>query len=122
HLRDRRCAEDEANAVDLPYLLRFAYKRCAEDAGQGREEHSPTDHWLRPPPSRPSTRPRLYDPLTILNGSVNVNVDPTPTWLFTQIRPPCSSMNFRDSASPSPVPSTFLAAIPTCRNSSNTAS
>jgi hypothetical protein len=31
-------------------------------------------------------------------------------------------MNFRESASPSPVPSTFLSAVPTCRNSSNTAS
>ena len=31
-------------------------------------------------------------------------------------------MNFRERASPSPVPSTFFAAVPTCRNSSNTAS
>ena len=31
-------------------------------------------------------------------------------------------MNFRESASPSPVPSTFLSAVPTCRNSSKTAS
>src|SRR5215468_2186338 len=36
-------------------------------------------------------------------GSVNVNVDPLPTSLSTQIRPPWSSMNFRESASPSPV-------------------
>jgi hypothetical protein len=28
-------------------------------------------------------------------GIVNVNVEPSPTWLFTQIRPPWSSMNFR---------------------------
>jgi hypothetical protein len=26
---------------------------------------------------------------------VNVNVEPTPIWLWTQIRPLCSSMNFR---------------------------
>src|SRR5262249_50874842 len=55
-------------------------------------------------------------------GTVNVNVEPFPTWLLTQIVPPCSSMNFRDRASPSPVPSIFLSAVPTCRNSSNTAS
>ena len=55
-------------------------------------------------------------------GIVNVNVEPSPTWLLSQIRPPWSSMNFRDSASPSPVPSTFLSAVPTCRNSLNTAS
>ncbi len=55
-------------------------------------------------------------------GSVNVNVEPCPTWLFTQIRPPWSSMNFRERASPSPVPSAFLSAVPTWRNSSNTAS
>src|SRR5213078_3771157 len=30
-------------------------------------------------------------------GSVNVNVEPCPAWLFTQIRPPWSSMNFRES-------------------------
>jgi hypothetical protein len=35
---------------------------------------------------------------------VKVNVEPMPTWLLTQIRPPCSSTNFRDSARPSPVP------------------
>ncbi len=40
-------------------------------------------------------------------GSVNVKVEPCPAWLFTQIRPPWSSMNFRESASPRPVPSTF---------------
>jgi len=55
-------------------------------------------------------------------GSVNVNVEPCPTSLVTQIRPPWSSMNFRERARPSPVPSTFLSAVPTCRNSSNTAS
>ena len=52
-------------------------------------------------------------------GSLNVNVEPTPTWLVTQILPPCNSTNFRDWARPSPVPSTFLAAVPTCRNSSS---
>jgi hypothetical protein len=36
-------------------------------------------------------------------GSVNVNVEPWPGSLLTQIRPPCSSMNLRDSARPSPV-------------------
>jgi hypothetical protein len=29
-----------------------------------------------------------------------VNVEPTPIWLVTQIRPPWSSMNFRHSVSP----------------------
>jgi hypothetical protein len=55
-------------------------------------------------------------------GIVNVNVEPAPTALLTQISPPCSPINFRDRANPSPVPSTFLSAVPTCRNSSNTAS
>ena len=36
------------------------------------------------------------------SGIVNVNVEPTPTWLVTQILPPCSSMNFRHRVSPSP--------------------
>src|SRR5215467_12398418 len=35
-------------------------------------------------------------------GRVNVNVDPSPDWLLTQICPPCSSMNFLDKASPPP--------------------
>src|SRR5262249_51026173 len=48
-------------------------------------------------------------------GSVNVNVEPSPRWLFAQIRPPCNSMNLRARASPRPVPSTFLSAVPTCR-------
>ena len=56
------------------------------------------------------------------SGSVKVNVEPAPSWLFTQIRPPWSSTNFRERASPSPVPSAFLSAVPTWRNSSNTAS
>src|SRR5882724_3882121 len=38
-------------------------------------------------------------------GSVNVKVEPCPIWLFTQILPPWSSMNFRERANPSPVPS-----------------
>ena len=56
------------------------------------------------------------------NGNVKEKVEPLPNWLFTQILPPWSSMNFREMASPSPVPSTFFAAVPTWRNSSNTAS
>jgi hypothetical protein len=28
-------------------------------------------------------------------GIVNVNVEPTPIWLFTQVLPPWSSTNFR---------------------------
>jgi hypothetical protein len=55
-------------------------------------------------------------------GSLNVKVEPTPTWLVTQIRPPCSSTNFRERARPSPVPSTFFSAVPTWRNSSKMAS
>src|SRR5439155_24024387 len=43
------------------------------------------------------------------SGSVKVNVEPWPTWLLTQILPPCSSTNFRESVSPRPVPSCFLA-------------
>src|SRR2546427_9879472 len=44
-------------------------------------------------------------------GIVNVNVEPTPTWLVTPIFPPCSSTNLRHSASPSPVPSCFAALV-----------
>ena len=55
-------------------------------------------------------------------GIMNVNVEPWPNWLLTQILPPCSSTNFRHRVSPSPVPSTFLSAVPTWRNSSKTAS
>ncbi len=59
---------------------------------------------------------------SIVSGNVKVKVEPVPGSLFTQILPPWSSMNLRDRASPSPVPSAFLSAVPTCRNSSNTAS
>ena len=55
-------------------------------------------------------------------GSVNVKVEPRPGSLCTQILPPWSSTNFRERASPSPVPSALFSAAPTCRNSSNTAS
>src|SRR6266478_3915996 len=61
-------------------------------------------------------------PLHVLAGRENVNVDPAPTSLVTRIVPPCSPMNFRQRASPSPVPSCFAALAPTCLNSSNTAS
>jgi hypothetical protein len=37
-------------------------------------------------------------------GIVNVNVEPTPSWLLTQILPPWSSTNFRHRVSPSPCP------------------
>src|SRR5215475_9121829 len=40
-----------------------------------------------------------------LHGNVNANVDPLPTSLRTQMRPPCISTNRFVSASPSPVPS-----------------
>jgi hypothetical protein len=46
-------------------------------------------------------------------GTVNVNVEPTPVWLLTQILPPWSSTNFRHKVSPSPVPSCFVALTPT---------
>jgi hypothetical protein len=51
-----------------------------------------------------------------------VNVDPWPTWLRTEICPPCSSTNFLASVSPSPVPSDRWAPdTPTWRNSSKIA-
>src|SRR5258705_6311441 len=55
-------------------------------------------------------------------GSVKVKVEPWPISLCTEIWPPWSSINLRERASPSPVPSAFLSVAPTCRNSSNTAS
>ncbi len=45
-----------------------------------------------------------------------------PGWLCTQIRPPCSSTNFRHNVRLSPVPSALFPDFPTCRNSSKTAS
>src|SRR4029453_15637202 len=51
-------------------------------------------------------------------GIENVNVDPGPTSLFTQIAPPCNSTNLLASARPRPVPSCFRASsAPTWRNS-----
>ena len=38
-------------------------------------------------------------------GMVNVNVEPLPGSLSSQMRPPCNSTNLRVSASPRPVPS-----------------
>src|SRR5262249_34619884 len=55
-------------------------------------------------------------------GIVNVNGETAPTRLLTQIPPPVEFTNFRHKVSPNPVPSTFLSVVPTCRNSSNTAS
>src|SRR5207245_2762244 len=46
--------------------------------------------------------------VAIVDGSVNANVEPTPTSLSTHIRPPCSSTNLPEIAMPSPVPSTFF--------------
>ena len=46
-------------------------------------------------------------------GNVKVKVEPRPISLVTQMRPPWSSMNLRERASPSPVPSAFLSAVPT---------
>ena len=69
---------------------------------------------LRPDRSHPCSSGRT--------GSVKLNVDPWPTWLWTQIRPPCSSTNFLASVSPSPVPSCLRASSrPTWRNSSKIA-
>src|SRR6266545_5223585 len=64
------------------------------------------------PPRAQSTHPSRC------TGIVNVNVEPCPTWLWTRILPPWSSMNFRQRVRPSPVPSAFFSAVPTCRNSS----
>jgi len=44
---------------------------------------------------------------SVASGKRKVKVEPAPTSLLTQILPPCSSMNFREMASPSPVPSIF---------------
>ena len=48
-----------------------------------------------------------------LDGIVNENAEPTPTWLFTQIMPPCNSTNFRHKVRPSPVPSCLALLTPT---------
>src|SRR5438067_4121490 len=51
-------------------------------------------------------------------GSVKVNVLPSPRVLSIQIRPPCSSTNRLESASPRPVPSRCSAPTSVCWNSS----
>ena len=85
-----------ADVVSVPYIHERAYKLfCECSCG-------------------------LLNGLNHIIGSVKAKVEPLPTSLLTQIFPPCSSMNFREIARPSPVPSTFLEAVPTCRNSSNT--
>src|SRR5262249_4597176 len=63
-------------------------------------EHTPASH--------------RYD----LAGSVNTNVLPSPSSLSTQIRPPCSSTSFFESASPRPVPSRSSSPGSACWNSS----
>src|SRR5215831_19314653 len=90
---------------------KFDQLRSAERdrLGGGGEQVAPLGALGRYNPARPRCA-----------GIVNVNVEPAPSWLFTQIRPPCSSTNFRHKVSPSPVPSIFFAAVPTCRNSSKT--
>ena len=50
--------------------------------------------------------------LVIANRQGKLNVDPDPTWLVTQILPPCSSTNLRQRANPSPVSSCFAALGP----------
>src|SRR5262249_59496307 len=45
----------------------------------------------------------------VRSGRENVNVEPLPNSLLTQIRPPCNSTNRRASVRPSPVPSVLRA-------------
>src|SRR4030095_13127823 len=66
-------------------------------------------------PIKPQEGDLVYE---LRSDRLKVNVEPTPNSLFTQIRPPCSSTNFRHRVNPSPVPSTFLSAVPTCPHSS----
>jgi hypothetical protein len=49
----------------------------------------------------------------VKNGNVKAKVEPLPTWLLTQIRPPSSSMNFREMARPCPL-GPLIAAPATC--------
>src|SRR4029077_598633 len=51
-------------------------------------------------------------------GSVNTKVLPLPSSLSTQMRPPCSSTNRFESASPRPVPSRCSMPVSVCWNSS----
>src|SRR3954452_8753687 len=60
----------------------------------------------------------LYDSCS--SGSVNRNVLPASISLSTHSRPPCSSTNFRESGSPSPVPSSRV--VWPCSNSSKISS
>src|SRR6516225_677512 len=54
------------------------------------------------PPTR--SRPTVFSEAVVQrirnyrNGSVKAKVEPLPTWLLTQIFPPCSSMNLREMA------------------------
>jgi hypothetical protein len=81
-------------------------------------EPSPPRRRSSPLPERP--RRPCHDHPSHVTGKVKVNAEPLPTSLSTQILPPCSSMNLRQSAKPRPVPSCFAALDPTWRNSSKT--
>src|SRR5262249_661751 len=79
---------------------------------------------LRPPTGGPASPPsppahaergsvQFQAPYAKRFGSVKANVEPLPTSLVTQMRPPCSSTNFFVSVSPRPVPSCFCDPSPT---------
>jgi hypothetical protein len=90
----RERLESRRRHYDLTELARAYGFREVEviDDDLGRSAASKSDRTLRgheisvgaPPRSLGSRR----------TGMVNVNVEPCPTWLLTQIRPPWSSMNF----------------------------
>jgi hypothetical protein len=122
-IRTRTSSQPSDTPLIQPSLRLGGERRKSEGESENDDEpdqphgHLVEDGWRRNiiAPARSAHSPRR-------TGIVNVNVEPMPTWLVTPILPPWSSMNFRQSVSPSPVPSAFLSAVPTWRNSSNTAS
>ena len=104
------CADDRRGRLFLTAL--------GSDRGTPAEPSPPRRRSA--PVSERTRRPRIDHPSRV-TGNTNVNAEPLPTSLSTQILPPCSSMNLRQSAKPRPVPSCFAALDPTWRNSSKTA-
>src|SRR5256885_5076831 len=85
---------------------------AAGAAGPARHRACPRlYHWVRESTVAGSARSSGR------TGSVNVKVEPAPTFLFTQILPPSSSINLPVKVSPRPGPPACFPAVTTLRNS-----
>src|SRR5581483_11466328 len=115
----RRAAEPAAR----PRAARLQGPRC--DAVRARLVPVPDAAARRAPGEPALLRARRVQALTAgarLNGSSNVNVEPTPTVDSTSIVPPWVVTISRATASPSPVPPTVVVFAAPRKNLSNTRS